>query len=420
MIKTFPIAVILAVGNLVFGASAFAQADPCNIERDVSTKALDEPTWKRLNSIYEEVGNENYQQAREELLVMQKRARNDEYLEAIIYQALAQVQWALEDYDSALSSFERAVELDALPNETHFALMYQIAQLYYMKDRYRDALGRLDIWFCKAPKERIKPDAYVLKGSIHAQLNEWQETISAIDTAIGMSDDPRENWFQLKLASNFEMNDYPAAAATLEEIIKRWPNKKVYWSQLSNVWFKLEQDDKALAVMALAHRKNLLDTEGDYLYLSNLYSFRDVPYKAGETLQEGLDKGIVEASEKHWTLTGDAWYAAEELENALAAFEQAGKMATSGDMDLRRGYILIDLERWEAARDALVSALEKGGLTERKMGEGNLMLGMAEFNLGNWDRADNIWQVAQRYDASRKAAQQWRNHLREERSRKGP
>jgi tetratricopeptide (TPR) repeat protein len=420
MMNKFFIAMILAVGSAVFATSAAAQSNQCNIERDVSTKALDEPTWKRLNSIYEEVGEENYQQAYEELLVMQKRVRKDEYLEAIIYQALAQVQWALEDYDSALASFERAVELDSLPNETHFALMYQIAQLYYMKERYRDALGRLDIWFCKAPKERIKPDSYVLKGSIHAQLEEWGETIKAIDTAIAMSDDPKENWYQLKLAANFEQNDYPAAAVTLEQIIKLWPNKKVYWSQLSNVWFKLENDEKALAVMALAYRKNLLDTEGDYLYLSNLYSFRDVPYKAGKILQEGLDKGVIESSEKHWTMTGDAWYAAEELENALAAFEQAGKMATDGDMDLRRGYILIDLERWEDAQAALASALEKGGLTERKTGEANLMLGMAEFNLGNWERADNVWQVAQRYDASRKAAQQWRNHLREERSRKGP
>ena len=420
MMKKALLTVVLTLSFLVPAGAAVAQSDPCNIDRDVKPKALDEPTWKRLNSVYEEVGEENYQQAKEELEVMLRRVRKDEYLEAVLQQALAQVQWALEDYDAALSSFERAVELDALPNETHFSLMYQIAQLYYMKARYRDALGRLDIWFCKAPAERIKPDSYVLKGSIHAQLKEWDETIAAIDTAIGMSDDPKENWYQLKLAANFEQDNYPAAAVTLDEILKRWNDKKTYWVQLSNVWFKLKEDEKALSVMVLAHRKGLLDSQGDYLYLSNLYSFRDVPLKAGTVLQEGLDKGIVESNEKHWTMTGDAWYAAEELENALVAFERAGQEAEDGEMDLRRGYILIDLERWETARDALIAALQKGGMNERKTGEALLMRGMAEFNMGNFDMADATWVEAARYTQARKAAQQWRNHLREERARKGP
>jgi tetratricopeptide (TPR) repeat protein len=137
-------------------------------------------------------------------------------------------------------------------------------------------------------------------------------------------------------------------------------------------------------------------------------------------LQEGLDKGIVESNEKHWTMTGDAWYAAEELENALVAFERAGQAAEDGEMDLRRGYILIDLERWETARDALNAALQKGGMNERKTGEALLMRGMAEFNMGNLDLADATWVEAARYTQARKAAQQWRNHLREERARKGP
>ena len=84
--------VILAMISLLVAGPVLAQSNQCNIDRDVKTKALDEPTWKRLNSIYEEVGEENYQQAYEELQVMLRRVRKDEYLEAIIYQALAQVE----------------------------------------------------------------------------------------------------------------------------------------------------------------------------------------------------------------------------------------------------------------------------------------------------------------------------------------
>jgi hypothetical protein len=46
------------------------------------------------------------------------------------------------------------------------------------------------------------------------------------------------------------------------------------------------------------------------------------------------------------------------------------------------------------------------------------MVGMSEFNLGNWDQASAAWGRASRYERSKNAAQQWMNHLREERARK--
>ena len=157
------------------------------------------------------------------------------------------------------------------------------------------------------------------------------------------------------------------------------------------------------------------------LYLSNLYSMKDVPYKAAQIMQEGLDSGLIKNEEKFWTATGDNWYAAEEYDEALAAFENAGKVADAGKIDLRRGYILIDMERWDDAADALSAAIDKGGLPEKQVGEAYLMLGMAEFNRGNYDRASTAWGRASRYDDAKNQAQQWMTHMRDERARKaGP
>jgi tetratricopeptide (TPR) repeat protein len=171
-------------------------------------------------------------------------------------------------------------------------------------------------------------------------------------------------------------------------------------------------------VTALAYRKKLLDQQTDLLFLSSLYSNSDVPYKAAEVLQTGVEDGIVEPSERHWTIIAENWYAAEEMEKSLAAYEQAGRAAGDGDIDLRRGYILVDLERWQAAKDALDAALAKGGLDERKTGEAYLMRGMASFNLGHFDQASADWGRASRYPRTKDAAQQWMNHLQEERRRR--
>lgn len=396
------------------------QAQQCGQKREVGAQALDEATYKQLNEVYEYVGEEKYNEAYNDLRKLLDRAGKDVYLQAILYQALAQVEWSRNNFDPALQYFEKAVQLNALPDQAHFALMYQIAQLYYMKERYDDALNRLDLWFCTAPKEKITSSAYVLKASINANKKDYASALTAIEQAISMEKEPKENWYQLKLASHYELEQFPQAAATLEIMISKWPEKKSYWTQLTQIYYKLKQDAKALSVLALAYRKKLLDNQGDIIFLSSLYSNANVPYKSAEVLQKGITSGVVEASDRHWALVADTWYAAEEMDNALAAYEKAGTAARTGDIDLRRGYILIDMERWPLAKEALSAALTKGGLDERKTGEAYLLRGMAEFNLGNFDSASADWGRATKYPKARDAALQWMNHLEEERRRRAP
>lgn len=400
------------------GGSVFAQASECGKERKVATKALDEATYKQLNKAYEYVGEEQYDEAYKILQKVMSRSSRGDYLQAVLNQAMAQVEWSRENFDAALKYFEKAVELNALPNQAHFALMYQIAQLYFMKDRYQAALDKLDLWFCKVPAEKITSSAYVLKASTYIRMENYAEAVKAIDAAIAMDDKPKEQWYQLKLASHYELEQYPQAAETLVTIISRWPDKKVYWSQLSQIYLKLKQDEKSLAVMALAYRKNMLDSQSDVLFLSNLYANSNVPYKSAETLEKGIKDGIVEPTKTHLTVVADAWYAAEEMEKALLSYEKAGEASVDGKIDLRRAYILVDLERWPNALEALNDSLRKGGLSDRKTGEAYLLRGMTQFNLENFDSASSDWGKAGRYERSRAAAQQWMNHMQEERRRK--
>jgi tetratricopeptide (TPR) repeat protein len=405
-------ALLAALAITVTGAdNVLAKVDQCGVKRDAVTQALDELTWNQLNAIYEEISEENYADAFDKLQQMLERAGRDTYLQAIINQALAQVEWSRNNYESALGFFEKAVELDALPDPAHFALIYQIAQLYYMQERYLDALERLDLWFCIAAPENITAAARVLQASLLVQQEDYAGALKAIETAIAMNADPVESWYQLKLAAHYELEQYPQAAETLEVMISIWPGRKVYWIQLSQICYRMKQEEKSLAVLALAYRNSLLDKQADLLYLSSLYSNSEVPYKAADVLEKGIRSGVVEPSRQHWTMVAEAWYSADEMEKSLVAYEQAGKATGNGDIDLRRGFILVDLERWPAAVESLDRALEKGGLDDRKTGEAYLLRGMAHFNLGNLDGASADWDRAGRYEKTREAAMQWMNHL---------
>jgi len=414
--RTCAIVLILAVSALTTGP-AVAQKSECSDERNVHIHALDEMTWRQLNRINEEVSEQRYEAAEEELDRLMTRAGRDQYLQAIIYQALGQVAWATEDYDRASTQFEKALELDILPDETHFALMYQVAQLYFMQERYADASKKLDLWLCHTPPEQAGANAWLLKASIFSRMNNYIEALEAIDTAISIDPNPQEQWYQLKLAAQFELKQYPSAEATLETMVALWPARKSYWIQLSQVSYKLKQPEKALAIMALAYRNQLLDSESDLVWLSSLYSLADIPYRAAMVLEKGMEDGLVSSSQRHWLMVADSWYRAEELQLALQAYQSAGAVSEDGEVDLRRSYILVDLERWEEARVALNTALEKGGLDPRKMAEAYLLRGIAHFNLQSFDDARSDWVAASQSENSRDAARQWLNHLREERRR---
>ncbi len=408
---------LIALIAVTLSGQVLAQAPECNQQRGKNAGALDETTWKKLNDIYEDVGEELYDTAFDKLQKMNAVAHGS-YQKAVIAQALAQVEWSRENYAAALTNFERAVELDALPDLAHFSLMYQLAQLYYMNGRYDEALGKLDLWMCKVPQERLTAASYYLKAAIYTSQQDWPQVVTAIKMAISMSDEPDESWYQLKLGAHFELEQFPKMAQTLETMIQNWPHKGSYWVQLSQIYYKLKMEDRALSVLALAYRRNMLGKQADIIYLSSLYSNSDVPFKAAGVLQKGIEDGFVEPNKRHWVIVADAWYVAEEMERALDAYQMAGKASDDGEIDLRRAYILVDMERWNEASSAINAALAKGGFNERKTGDAYVLQGMSEFNLGNYAAAGTAWDHASKYPKVRKSAQQWINHMREERARK--
>jgi len=419
-VNTSKTAVCLLTTWLLVAAGAAAEADQtaCAPPRNTAVGTLDELTWRQLNDIYSELDEERYEEAHEDLRNMLGRAGRDVYLQAILNQALAQVEWARGQFESALNYCETALQLDALPDSAHHALLYQVAQLYYMSDRLDQALEYLRLWFCSIPQEQVTAAARVLQASILSRQGEFAGALEAIDAAIDLEDSPPESWYQLKLAAQYELEQYDRAVNTLETLISRWPERKSYWTRLAQTHYVLGQEAEALAVLALAHRQGLLDESPDILFLAGLYSKLELPYQAAAVLEQALRDGALAANPNHWTQVAQSWHAAGETERALAAWESAGRAAADGLTDLHRGYLLTDLERWAAALEALNRALARGGLDERQAGEAYLLRGMARLRLGDVEAAAADWDQAGRFESSREAARQWLDYLQEERERR--
>lgn len=407
-----------------FSGSALAQETvagyECGAERDVPAGGLTERTYNRLSDVYEQIGEEQYAEAYPSLESLLERNSRDDYARATILQAMAFIRAQQERYEEAIDLFRRAIDLNRLPNSQHFEMILQVAQLLYSLDRHQEALDQLDIWFCVTPDDQTnKVTVWVMKASIHAQIEEFRNAIEAIDRAIALSDEPKENWYQLKLGMHFELDEFQEAADVLQTLLRMSPEKKDYWIQLASVYVQLQQNRDSMAVLQLAYRKGLLERESEYKQLASLQQEFDFPRKAAEVLQSGLESGIVENTRRNWEMTGGAWYAARELEKALNAYERAGAQATDGEIDLQRAFILTDQERWEEAEEALTRAVDLGGLSDSQTGNAWLLLGTARYNLGNTDGAVDAFNEAMDYGRVETAAREWINHIRNERSRRG-
>ncbi len=412
----------LIPGLLMLGLAVSSHATPptveCGVERQVSIGMLSETTFNRLSRVHEDIGEERYSEAYSTLQGLLERVRRSEFEQSNVLHAMAFVAMNQEDWSRAIEHMREIIRLDKMPNNQHYDLVRQIAQLYNMQERYRDALAWVDHWFCIVPEEERRglEDMYVLRASIHFHLDEYRQALQAIDQAIALTDEPRVPWYQLKLGLHFELEEFREAIEVLKILVQLRPGDKAYWVQMSSLYMQLDQESDAMAVLGVAWRKGLLDRQSEFLQLASLLQAHEAPRKAAEVLEDGIERGIIEQNMRHWEMVGGAWYEAREMNNALNAYERAGSVAVDGRIDLQRAHILVNQEDWEGVRNAVARALDKGGLSESQAGNAQMLLGMAHFHLNSPDEAIRAFNQAANYGRLERAAREWINHVREGRS----
>jgi len=406
-----------AAAGLPAVAQTGAETLACGEQREIDQGTMSESIYNRMNEAFEKIGEEKYAEAREDLQDLAESNLSD-FEQANVEQALGFLAAQREDYRAAIRHFSEAVRLNQLRNSTHFEMILQIAQLYNALEDYDRALEQLDFWFCVTDEAAQKvAEVWVLKASLHLQKEEYEEALTAIETAIELADDPKESWYRVQLGVLLELERYEPAVDVLKILIAIDPDRKDYWMQLSGVYMELGNDAEAMAALRLAYRRGLLDRGSEYTQLAGLLQQMESPRLAAEVMQEGLEKGYIEATANNWEMTAGAWYQARELDEALAAYEAAGELSDSGKIDFQRASIMTAEEDWEGVLEAATRALEKGDLTESQQGNSHLLIGMAQFNLGNLDRAEQAFNQAANYGTLRSAAREWLNHIAQTRER---
>lgn len=375
-------------------------------------QTMSELTYKRLSKIHELIGEEQYAEGLERLDKLVASVRRNAYEHAMVLQTYGFIWAQRGDYGKAASYFQQAIDLGALPDAQVEQMKYSLGQFHVAVEEYREGIKVLNAYI-KSATTPVPPEAYVLLATAYAQLGQYRNALPPLSKAIAESKDPKEPWFQLKLAMHYELKDYSNSAKTLLEMVARFPVKKDYWKQLSGMFLELSKEQDALAILALAERQGMLEESKELVNLTNLFMFLDIPYKAGRTLQKAMKAGQVPATADNYELLANAWLSAKEFDLAINALEQAAKTTDDGELVLRLAYLYVEKEAWSKVIPTLEKARKLG---VDKPGDTALLQGIAATELGDHDAAIKAFSVAMKYEDTKPQAAAWLQHAMGERA----
>jgi tetratricopeptide (TPR) repeat protein len=251
-------------------------------------------------------------------------------------------------------------------------------------------------------------DVYMLLGQAHFQMQNYQEAIEPIKTAIGLFHDqgrvPRENWLLLLRVCYWELKDFPNMLIVLEELIEAYP-KDTYVLTLAGVYSELGDTKKQLALTEALYEKGYIEGKTHAVNLANLYLLHGVPVKAAQILEKEMAANNVKTDVRNLRLLSQAWYQAREDEKAIPPLKQAAASGEESELYIRLAQSYINLERWNEAADAAKKGLAAGDL--KRQDTANIMYGMALFNQRKLEQAKKAFRAAAKDKRSKRAAQQW-------------
>jgi len=365
-------------------------------------------THRQLTDIHEQIDKQAYDEALAELEILLVDIGNNSYEKAVVLQTLGYVQISREAYTPAAEAFEQALVLDQLPTTTQQRLRYDLAQLYLTSGKPVKAIQLLERWF--ADTTQTDATAYALLGHAYAQNNQYAKAIPALQRAIELSEKPHADWYEALLAMHYERESWQACIPLLKEMLRLFPERQTYWSQLAGVHLALKNYVAATNALELAYRDGALEQEQELIQLARLYLHTGMPHKAARLLEQQLGLGRITDTSAHQKLLAQSWAASGERDQAILALEQAIGTSTAPIIRLQLAQWYIEAERWKAAEEMLAAVVEK---TEenRLKAQGWLLIGIARYEQRKIPAAQTAFNYASQLPTTREAASQWLEFL---------
>lgn len=337
-----------------FGVST-ATAQACTETQFTSTNAEN-----YLKAETELMVNENPSGALVALNALRSQPLNC-YEEGAALQLSAAIKIQTEDYIGAVRDLETLIARGFITGDSLKSTYYNIAQLYLTTDNKEKSLEYYDRWM-KAGGQPDRSQKWTL-AVLYQQMDRYAESLTWAERVL-QEDGPNaeRQVYDFLIFLYDKTGNFAKKAEILELLLARDPSDRQLWDAIAGDYFRGGQERKAFEVQKAMYLGGILQTEDELMRIVNFYNSFDVPYSAAKILEKEMNAGRISANYQRLELLANLYQVAREFQKAIPVIERAAEMAPNGKMYERLGRSYSELQDWADAEDALIKAINKGGL----------------------------------------------------------
>lgn len=407
--KTWLLPAFTVLLSVTLASTAIAQnkQDDGSERKTKETVAMSQQVYESLTAIQALVEADDFPPALQLIKELQGgKKKLSPYEAAQIWNLQGYTYYLMEDYKSAIGSYQKVLQQPDLPEALQQSTLKTMAQLYFTIEDYQKALETINRLMAAISEPAA--DIYMLQGQAYFQMGQYEKALTPIKTAIDMyrsqGNVPKENWLLLLRVCYWELKDFDNMLIVLKELIQEYP-KDSYVLTLAGVYSELGDTKKQLALTEALYEKGYISGKQHAVNLANLYLLHGIPFKAAELLEKEIAKGNVKEDTRNLRLLSQAWYSARNDEKAIPPLVKAAKMGEDAELYMRLAQSYLNLEKWSEAAQAAKDGLAVGNL--KRKDTANIMYGMALFNQKKYEQARRAFQAAGQDNRSKRASEQW-------------
>lgn len=399
----------MLAGLLAFG-NASAQKNP-RADKDDKTKtkqaqAVSKEVYERITKAQEMVDEKNYNGALKLLNNLYKPDKLSEYEQANVLNYIGFVYYNMENTRQAIATYRKLLAIPSLEPQLAKQTTFTMAQLQTVEELYSDALKTIDQWFMLEPNPGSAP--FILKAQIHYHLNQYQKMVPSIENAMRIARERnkpvKEDWYGLLNFAYFQQENYKKVRDIQKILLQTWPKAR-YWKSLAGAYTELGEDDKLIYAYDAAFTQGMLVKDTEFVTMAQLYLQAEVPYKAAKLLEEKMNSGVVQKTEKNYRLLSQAWQLSQEDDKAIPALKSAASLVNHGELDARLANSYLNVGNYENCAASAKTSIRKGGL--KNPDNIQLTYGMCLYNLRKYGDSKSAFQKASQTPRSQRMAGQW-------------
>lgn len=338
------------------------------------------------------------------------KSTTDPYERAMLLRDLAATAVAKKDYKEAQRLLEEAIKLNALSGPAAEMMKKDLAALTLSTGSLKQQVPQLE---ALVKSGAASPEMLVALGAAYLENKRYKDAVPLLQKGIAATPKPDPTWRQALIAALIGAGQEAEAARQLEVTLRGNAAQREAWLQLSALYLKAGNKERAQATMEIASRLGYLSSAEDRLRLVTLTGQIGAPFEAGSVLQGWMQSGQLPRNGENRKLLAALWVRAREPRLALVVMEEMVAAQPSRALYEQMAQLQLEREEYAKASQSLAQALQMGG----KTGPLLLNLGLARYQMADIDGALGAFREAGQFPPQKKLAADWIKYLESGRAR---